>query len=288
MNFTERIAFSAAEVSRYYAFRLPRLRQRGGEWRGACPVHNGKDPNFTVSAESGIAYCHSQCQRGWGIIGLESALSGCSGKSAAIESLKIVGRITGSPRTVSCYGRLTSDGTGDHCQNSKIVRTYDYTDESDDLLYQIVRTDPKGFFQRCPDGRGGWINRKCNRQVLFHLPEVLQANVVFIVEGEKDVETLRAHGFTATTNSGGASAKWLASYTAALVGRDVIIIPDNDLPGRRRAATIARLLYGHAARLRILTVPQPAKDVTDWFTAAHGEVEFLTLLEGASDAVGRN
>ena len=28
--------------------------------------------------------------------------------------------------------------------------------------------------------------------------------IVFVVEGEKDVETLRSHGFLATTNAGGA------------------------------------------------------------------------------------
>jgi hypothetical protein len=38
------------------------------------------------------------------------------------------------------------------------------------------------------------------------LPEVLEAPIVFVVEGEKDVETLREHGFIATTNAGGAKA----------------------------------------------------------------------------------
>jgi putative DNA primase/helicase len=30
----------------------------------------------------------------------------------------------------------------------KIVTTYHYTDEKGALLYQVVRTEPKGFFQR--------------------------------------------------------------------------------------------------------------------------------------------
>src|SRR5215831_4143177 len=39
----------------------------------------------------------------------------------------------------------------------KIVKTYDYRDETGELLFQVVRFDPKGFRQRRPDGRGGWI-----------------------------------------------------------------------------------------------------------------------------------
>jgi len=39
----------------------------------------------------------------------------------------------------------------------KIVATYDYTDESGNLLFQVVRYDPKDFRQRRPDGKGGWI-----------------------------------------------------------------------------------------------------------------------------------
>jgi hypothetical protein len=35
---------------------------------------------------------------------------------------------------------------------------------------------------------------------LYRLPEVPRASIVFVVEGEKDVETLRARGFVATTN----------------------------------------------------------------------------------------
>jgi len=39
-------------------------------------------------------------------------------------------------------------------QVHNIVATYDYRDEAGELLYQVVRTDPKGFFQRRPDGDG--------------------------------------------------------------------------------------------------------------------------------------
>src|ERR1035437_6518634 len=86
--------------------------------------------------------------------------------------------------------------------------TYGYTDERGELLYQIVRFEPKGFSQRYPDGNGGWAWKKHPRQVLYHLPEVLESPIIFLPEGEKDCETLREGGFVATTNAGGAQAPW--------------------------------------------------------------------------------
>ena len=54
------------------------------------------------------------------------------------------------------------DGDGGHA-------TYDYTDESGALLFQVVRKptgDGKTFRQRRPDGEGGWIwNAKGTRRV---------------------------------------------------------------------------------------------------------------------------
>ena len=54
----------------------------------------------------------------------------------------------------------------------KIVKTYDYKDESGQLLYQVVRYEPKDFRQRRPDGQGGWIwNLQGVRRVLYRLQE---------------------------------------------------------------------------------------------------------------------
>ena len=94
----------------------------------------------------------------------------------------------------------------------------------------------------------------------------------FVVEGERDAESLRSYGFVATTNAGGAKAPWLSSYTQTLTGREVILIPDNDDPGRQRVLKIARALLGHAARIIILEI-EGAHDVSDWFAAGHSELE---------------
>ena len=101
-----------------------------------------------------------------------------------------------------------------------IIDTYDYTDESGALLFQVVRSAPKDFRQRRPNGKGGWTwSLGKTRRVLYRLPEVRDAvaggRIVLIVEGEKDVNTLRELGFAATCNPGGAN-KWRTEYTESL------------------------------------------------------------------------
>lgn len=165
----------------------------------------------------------------------------------------------------------------------ELVTTYDYTDEHGGLLYQVCRFVPKLFRPRYPDGHGGWKWRKHPSQVLYRLPEVLAAPIIFVTEGEKDVETLRDKGFAATTNAGGADAPWISSFTEALRGREVILLPDADPPGRRRVLRIARELLGKAARIIILEL-EGAKDVTDWFETGHSEVEFIAQLDVQEEA----
>jgi hypothetical protein len=84
--------FSPSEVSAYYLARGPKLQQRGREWRGPCPVHKGTGDNFSVNAETGMWYCHSQCGRGGSMFDLEMALTNTDFPPAANEVRRIVGR----------------------------------------------------------------------------------------------------------------------------------------------------------------------------------------------------
>ena len=130
------------------------------------------------------------------------------------------------------------------------------------------------FRQRRPDGRDGWIwDVEGVRHVLYRLPELLAADpseTVYVVEGEKDVETLRASELVATTNPGGA-LKWRSEYSAALRGRHVAILSDHDDVGRLHAEQVARALSGVAASVRVVDLPGLAEhgDVSDWLATGH-------------------
>ena len=165
------------------------------------------------------------------------------------------------------------------------VATYHYHDTSGRLLFDVVRfANPKTFRQRRvgPDGKPIW-NLNGIEPVLYHLPKLLAADpaqVVHVVEGEKDVESLEAIGCLATCNPMGAE-KWRDAYSEHLRGRSVVILPDNDDRGRTHAQDVARSVHGKAATLKVLELPGlPEKgDVTDWIRAG-GSIEELERLVG--------
>lgn len=167
---------------------------------------------------------------------------------------------------------------GHHNGAPRVVETYDYTDERGVLLYQVVRTDPKGFRQRRPDGKGGWIWRLDDvRRVIYRLPAVLRAvragEEVWIAEGERDVGALVRQGVAATCNPGGAG-KWHAEYSEALGGAAVVVVADADTPGRRHAEDVAAKLGAVGATVRVVEA-RSGKDATDHFSAGFGLDEFL-------------
>jgi hypothetical protein len=231
------------------ASHLRRGKRSGSGFTACCPAHDDRNPSLSLHERDGkiLAHCHAGCHQ-----------------QSVLRALRDLG-LWPKPAEAKPI----------------VVAEYNYTDVHDKLLYQVCRTDPKGFFQQRPDGHGGWLKRGPRDQdkVLYRLPEVLAAPIVFVVEGERDVETLRDTGFVATTNCGGAKSPWLAQYTETLAGREVILIPDNDPPGWARAKTIASALLDAARPLILLDLPPAVKDITDWLFVGHSELELIAMVE---------
>ena len=169
----------------------------------------------------------------------------------------------------------------------RVAHAYSYRDLLGAELFQVVRTEPKGFFQRTPDGRGGYINSVRNTdKILYGLPEltagIAAGKKVFVVEGEKDADAVSALGLIATTNPGGAG-KWSDHYSETLAGADVVVLGDNDVLGRRHAHVVAKALDGKAATVRVLAFPGLLEkgDVSDWLRAG-GTAEQLVSLAAAA------
>lgn len=183
----------------------------------------------------------------------------------------------------------------------KIIAVYNYIDENNELVYQSIRFDPKDFRQRryYEDGRIIWgisagyyklssdnCYYRCQTKeegsiyidairhhVPYQLPKLLQSDYVFIVEGEKDVHTLEYIGFTATTNSGGVNnfQKNLLHYFQDKI---IIIIADNDIPGKIGAVKRAYALQQYARSIRIilqLPLVKEHGDITDWIEIQEGK-----------------
>ena len=176
-------------------------------------------------------------------------------------------------------------------RNIETVADYEYDDEQGNVLYRIARREDgagsKKFVAERPVGETGWkAGTKDIRRVLFRLPELLAADVdqpVYIVEGEKLVLRLMDAGLIATTNTGGAG-KWKPDYTEHLKGRRVVLLPDNDDPGREHMQSVADSLYRVAEDVTIVDLPDlPDKgDVCDWLDAGGTVKELRKLVRATS------
>jgi hypothetical protein len=171
-------------------------------------------------------------------------------------------------------------------KNARLTATYQYRDESGKLLFEVLRYEPKGFKQRRPDGNEDWTwDLEGVRQVLYRLPDLKNKKVVWVPEGEKDVEALVALGLTATTNPGGAG-KWLDEYSQQLVAlgvKSVIVVPDNDEPGERHARSVSRSCFRVGLNVAVLRLPGLAKkgDISQWLTPERTARDLLKLLKTA-------
>lgn len=185
---------------------------------------------------------------------------------------------------VSASDRLAEFGLPKESPNSDKKTIWSYTNTDEEIIYQVVRIDDAGekkYFQQKLTSDGNLIKNMVGvTPVPYRLPELIQSTeTVFIVEGEKCADALAGLGLTATTNHGGAG-KWWPSLNEFFEGRDVVIIPDNDEPGRNHAVKVAQCLNGTAHAIKILPLPnlRPKGDIYDWIAQGGTKVELLDLV----------
>ena len=243
--------------------RLDGVRKTPSGWQARCPAHEDNRASLSVSNGNNggiVLHCHVGC-----------------------DTAAVVGKLGLTLRDL-----MPSDnGNG---RRGEIVATYDYRNAAGELVSQAVRKHPKDFFQRRPDGNGGWIkNLQGVERVPYRLPELLAADpgaIVFIPEGEKDCDRLAALGLVATCNAMGAG-KWRPAAGEHFSGRRVVVLPDNDSPGRKHGQDVAKSLSGVAASVKVIELPGlPDKgDVSDWLSAGGTVDELVKLAEAAAEWV---
>jgi hypothetical protein len=174
-----------------------------------------------------------------------------------------------------------------------LVKTYDYYDRDGVLLFQKLRfldgNGKKTFRQRKPDGAGGWTYKLGDTpRVLYNLPSVINAVQneipVWVVEGEKDADTLIALGVVATTMPNGAGT-WLPINTASLAGATVEIVADNDSAGISHANAVLAELQEAGCNVQAWRCPA-FKDISDHL-ANGGKLDELVPLDGPAAIEGQ-
>lgn len=165
--------------------------------------------------------------------------------------------------------------------------SWEYRDGDGRLLGLVLRWDrPNGGKDIRPISLrdDGWhVGAMPEPRPLYRLPELLASpGRVYATEGEKAADAVASVGLVATTSPGGAKAAAKADWSP-LAGRDVVILPDNDTPGRAYAEAVAGILAGldPPASVRVCELPglNDKEDADDWINTLHDAVEADTVRD---------
>src|SRR5262249_24440012 len=120
----------------------------------------------------------------------------------------------------------------------------------------------------------------------YRLFEMQGQRLVLLVEGEKDADNLASLGLPATTTPMGA-AGWRDEYAPAIAAsrvEEVVVIPDNEEPGRSYAVQAGTALTGLRIRVRVVELVGVAEkgDVSDWLEAGGTADKLKALVEEAT------
>lgn len=267
--------------------RLSGVRVSGKGHIAKCPGHNDSRPSLSLREDGShiLLHCFAGCKP-------EHVLASIGLDFSAVDPP--TDNVKGQRSEVKYRGQAPAGASPPaHTKSTSFDTCYFYRTELGVILYRVVRAYEGGrkFFyiqHPNPDNPSEWLKGKGDAPwVLYHLPFVVKAvaelRPVYIVEGEKDVKTLESLGFTATTNACGAG-KWRPEYVEWLRGGNVVILPDNDEPGRAHAEQVAASLHGVAARVRVLPLPglEDKQDVFDWLKKAGNSPEDLIALADAT------
>lgn len=237
---------------------LAGVKTTGTGWQARCPAHEDDHASLSVSEGadgSTLIHCHAGC-----------------------DPQAIVGAVN------MTLADLFPPKIAPPKADKKIVATYDYHDEQGVVLFQSVRFYPKDFLQRHKSPGGTWVwNIKGVRRVLYRLPHLKGQMVAWIVEGERDADTLAAMGLPATTSPAGAG-KWKREYTEQLQQAGithVVVLPDNDVPGAKHAETVARACCAVGVPVKVVPLPGVPDhgDVSDWMAMGHTKADLLALAK---------
>lgn len=257
-------------------------REHGDHLDARCPSHEDREPSLSVDWRSRVdgglvvMKCHTGCP-------IESITGALALRMSDLYDGPGAGYRAGDrPAPITRPAKPERTYAGWPGFYGPLVAEYAYSDAEGRLVALIGRFGTKSggktFRVRRPhpDQPGRWLLSRPKSMPLYRLPDVLAAieagRTVYVVEGEKDADTLAELGHAATTSPFGAknAAGWgRGEWAEALAGADVIVWADRDAPGYAYAATVAAGLTGVAKSVLIVrtTLDQDKADASDHLAA---------------------
>jgi len=271
--------------------KLPGVKKSGSGWSARCPVHDDRRASLSVSTgDDGrvLLRCHAGCDTAAIVaaVGLKLAdlFPSKTGPTPARN-----GKATAGGRTFATANEAVAELERRHGKRSAL---WTYHDAHGEPVGVVVRWDKPSGKDIRPVSRhaDGWrIGAMAEPRPLYGLPDLAAAPRVVVCEGEKAADAARSLGFTATTSAGGAEAAAKSDWRP-LAGKEVWILPDNDVPGRKYAETVAGILekLAPAPVVRVIELPDlPERgDIVDWIDA-HGDATEPDTMRAEVEAMAQ-
>jgi hypothetical protein len=240
------------------AKQLGNAKRANGQWVASCPVpghgkgNGDKNPSLSISINDDgkpLFHCHGGCSQ-------EDVFN-------TIKDMRLLPELEERPDPLANIKPLPVIQFDDE---------WEYQDENRTTVFvkQRMKIGETGktyrLYKADPDGRR-YPTLGDARIVPYRLPELLDAKsagrIIYLVEGEKAADALRWIGVTATTAHTGAG-----SFPEAIIeyfaGANVVIIPDNDLPGWRYAQKAVAAILSIAKNVKVVDLQLPNEKEDAW------------------------
>lgn len=243
------------------------LKRDGKLFVGTCPFHADSTPSMKIFPNNNSFYCFG-CHVGGDAISFIQKLHGMN----FIDACKYLGIETRENENIK----------------QRVVETFTYTDGIN--TYYKDRLEPgkngrsKEFRQWSMKDGERQYTRGCN-PMIYNGDKLQSVKGVIFVEGERKANLINSWGMetvTAVCLDAGSGSPWRDEYTAALKGKQkLIILPDNDEPGEKYATLIAEHANGILHEIKIVRLPGlPTKgDVIDWVRSGGTPEQFIELVK---------
>jgi hypothetical protein len=170
----------------------------------------------------------------------------------------------------------------------KVTHKHVYRDEKDNESYMVVRYEDGSarYLRYTGFGDFGAIYKAGlagKRRILYNLPEVIAAEVVMFVEGEKKADILRdlrvldSTGKPVAITTTGGAGSWRIENVEHLMGKRVVFLPDTDEPGLGYSANVQASLQRAGIEFQVVDFANHGNDFRDYVTT-HGVGELLRFI----------
>lgn len=185
---------------------------------------------------------------------------------------------------------LGTEPRADHVLLGAPIAKFYYRDLQGNVIASVVRYEPDGtresktfrpYHFRLVDGERRWGPGAPEVRPLYRLADIVTHDCVVLCEGEGCADALASLGIAATSAMQGAEAPIGKTEWHYLSGKQVVIWPDNDPPGRAYADRVAAHLTLLGCRVLMVQVPAGARPKWDAADAVAEQVDCKALIEGA-------